>query len=122
MKLIVGHRETDASHEGSGLTPSTHRRIVALLIPATVAFLVPLAFRIDIWNRFFTVNCDWDPCYLRYILSQDFFEFHGLWSNSVGDQDMIKAAETSECYSPVVEDISLGDNTLYDAVAQIEKE
>ena len=104
------------------LTPSTQVRTVALLVSAMVAFQLLVAFRMELSDRVFTANRDWDPCYLRYIFSQDFFEFHDLWKSSVGDQDMIKAAEASKPYKPIVEDISLDDDTLYDAVAQIEKE
>ena len=67
-------------------------------------------------------NRDWDPCYLRYIFSQDFYEFGDLWLNGVGDQDMIKAAENIEPYSPIVEDISMDDDSLCKAVEQIERE
>ena len=38
------------------------------------------------------------------------------------DQELIQAAESIDHYSPVVEDISLDDTTLYDAVEQIENE
>ena len=76
----------------------------------------------DLADRVFMANYDWDPSYLRYIFSQDFFEFCELWSNGMGDQDMIQATEASERYCPVVKDISLDDDTLYDAVAQIENE
>ena len=67
-------------------------------------------------------NRDWDPCYLRYIFSQDFYEFHELWLNGVGDQDMIKAAENIEPYNPIVEDILLDDASLCQAVEQIERQ
>ena len=101
------------------LTPSTQG---STLVLATVVFQAFLPFMMDLADRVFTANYDCDPSYLRYIFSQDFFEFRELWSNGMGDQDLIKAAEASEQYCPVVEDISLDDDTLYDAVAQIENE
>ena len=76
----------------------------------------------DLADRVFMANYDWDPSYLRYIFSQDFYEFRELWSNGMHDHDLIKAAEASEWYCPVVEDISLDNDTLYEAVAQIENE
>ena len=85
------------------LTPSTHRHT---LVSATVAFRAFLPFTMELADKVFTANHDWDPSYLRYIFSQDFFEFRDLWSNSIEDQDMIRAAEASERYCPVVEDIS----------------
>ena len=76
----------------------------------------------ELSDRFFTANCDWDPAYLKYIFSQDFYEFRELWSSNVGDKELVKVAETSEHYSPEVEDISIDDEALYDAVTQIEQE
>ena len=78
----------------------------------------------ELAERIFTVNQDWDPTYLRYIFSQDFYEFRELWSSNVGDKDIVAFAEKSEneWYQPIVEDISLDDSTLYNAVIQIEKE
>ena len=70
------------------------------------------------------MNQDWDPTYLRYIFSQDFYEFRELWSSNVADKDIVALMEKSknERYEPIVEDISLDDSTLYNAVTQIEKE
>ena len=45
-----------------------------------------------------------------------------MWQNSVADMDLVKAAESVEKYSPLVEDISLDDSTLCEAVEQIENE
>ena len=67
-------------------------------------------------------NKDWDPQYLRQIVSQDFYEFRELWQGSLPDKDLVKAAENLDRYSPEVEDISLDDDTLYEAVAEIENE
>ena len=69
-------------------------------------------------------NQDWDPSYLRYLFSQDFYEFRDLWATNVADKDLVQTAERleSERYRPIVEDISLDDETLYEAVSQIEQE
>ena len=67
-------------------------------------------------------NTDWDPLYLSYIFSQDFSEFRDLWVSNVGDKELVSATVATERYSPIVEDISMDDNTLYAAVAQIEEE
>ena len=81
-----------------------------------------MAIKMNLLDRVFMANRDWDPCYLRYIFSQDFYEFRDLWLNGVSDQDMIKAVETVELYSPIVEDISLDNASLCEAVEQIERE
>ena len=73
-------------------------------------------------DRIFTANRDWDPSYLSYIFSQDFYELRELWSKSICDKELVKMAEKVEPYMPLVEDISVDDETLYEAVAQIEKE
>ena len=54
----------------------------------------------DISDRIFTANRDWDPMYLRYIFSQDFYDFRDLWMSNVGDNELVKVAEKTECYSP----------------------
>ena len=76
----------------------------------------------ELADRIFTANTDWDPAYLRYIFSEDFYEFRELWHSNVADTELVKIAEKSEHYSPIVEDISLDDDTLYETVTQIEKE
>ena len=78
----------------------------------------------DLMDRVFCTNKDWDPTYLQYIFSQDFYEFRELWHNWIGDNELVKAVEKveREPYKPIVEDISMDDNTLYTAVEQIEKE
>ena len=94
-----------------------------MLVCATVAFGSDfVAIKMDLSDRVFTAKRDWDPCYLRYIFSQDFYEFRNLWLNGVGDEDMIKATENTEPYSPIVEDISMDDDSLCQAVKQIERE
>ena len=71
-------------------------------------------------------NRDWDPSYLAGIFTQDFYEFKDLWNNSnVNDVELVQASQVVENvgkYEPIVEDISLDDETLCSAVEQIESE
>ena len=79
----------------------------------------------ELSDRIFCINHDWDPQYLREMISQDFYEFSDLWQNSICDKELVGAVDrvmASERYCPVFEDISIDDNTLYEAVAQIERE
>ena len=72
----------------------------------------------DLSDRIFMANRDWDHAYLKSIFTQDFYEFRELWHSNVGDTELLRA----ECCSPIVENISLDDDTLYEAVAEIENE
>ena len=95
------------------------------LVGATGQFSLDFrGLNMELADRIFTANRDWDPAYLRYILSQDFYEFRDLWASNVSDKDLAGVAEHTETspYSPIVEDILLDDATLCDAVEQIEKE
>ena len=70
---------------------------------------------------------DWDPEYLCTIFEEDFNDIDGLWNFEIcSDQDLLEMAQISNClddkYVPVVEDISLDDNVLLNAVDQIESE
>ena len=47
--------------------------------------------------------------------------FNERYTN-MGDKELVNAVEKLERYSPIVEDISLDDNVLYQAVEQIEQE
>ena len=67
-------------------------------------------------------NRDWDPNYLKEIFNEDFYDFTELWGTSVMDTELLKDVEQVEKYCPVVEDISLDDDTLCSAVENIEKE
>ena len=104
----------------------THGRgVMPLLVGTTGHFLLIFGgLNIELEDRIFTANRDWDPVYLRYIFSQDFYEFRDLWASNVCDKDLVGVAECTETspYSPIVKDISLDDATLCDAVEQIEKE
>ena len=77
----------------------------------------------DIADRLFVTNCDWDPHYLRELVTQDFYDFTEHWNTSITDMELLVAeGPLSAKYLPVVEDISLDDDTLYEAVEQIEHE
>ena len=79
----------------------------------------------ELSDRIFYTNHDWDPQYLRELVCQDFYEFGDHWKSALGDRELIATVEGAtamEPYCPLVEDISLDDETLYDAVTQIENE
>ena len=79
------------------------------------------AVAMDIADRLFVTNLDWDPIYLRECVMQDFYDFSEHWQNSILDMELLEGERPSR-YTPVVEDISLDDETLYEAVEQIEQE
>ena len=100
-------------------------RIEWMLIRANGHFVCSShGLNMELADRMFTGNRDWDPTYLRYIFSQDFYEFGDLWKSNIGDSDLVTIAERmeNERYTPIVEDISLDDQTLCDTVDQIERE
>ena len=78
----------------------------------------------EVPDKMFTVNRDWDPSYLHELMSGDFFEFSELWTSNVGDNELVKETNRveRERYCPVVEDISIEDDVLCSAVEKIEEE
>ena len=66
----------------------------------------------------FVRNRDWDPEYLRCLFDEDFNDMSYLWrhSSDISDEDIVKA----DPYRPIVEDISMDDDTLREAVESIE--
>ena len=74
----------------------------------------------DIADRVFVTNLDWDPQYLMECVTQDFYDFTEHWQNCLSDKELIDREGPQYC--PVVEDILLDDDTLYEAVEQIEHE
>ena len=76
----------------------------------------------DVPDGIYMRNRDWDPAYLLQIFSQDFHEFQDLWSTNVPDKDLVKEVEKVEKYCPIVEDISMDDESLCVAVERIEEE
>ena len=67
-------------------------------------------------------NHDWDPLYLRGIFDTEFNDFSDLWCSDINDMDLLSHVEQVEHYCPIVEDISLDDETLCKAVEGIERE
>ena len=67
-------------------------------------------------------NSDWDLSYLQVLFSEDFYEFDDLWLSNMSDYELVKGIEKLDIYSPIVEDISLDDDQLVEAVEQIEHE
>ena len=78
----------------------------------------------DIADHVFVTNLDWDPQYLMECVTQDFYDFTEHWQNCLSDKELIdgKRLGPGSWYCPLVEDISLNDDTLYEAVEQIEHE
>ena len=64
-------------------------------------------------------NRDWDPSYLCQLFTEDFYLLKDLWSKTCHVMELV---EYSEKYCPVVEDISLDDETLCSAVEEIESQ
>ena len=68
-------------------------------------------------------NLDWDPCYLALIFDSDFYDINDLWNEElVTDTKLLEMSSKEEVYNPIVEDISIDDNDLLDAVNRIESE
>ena len=65
-------------------------------------------------------NKDWDPAYLVEIFNQNFFEFSDLSQSAITDEDFVCEMDKMEKYNPLVEDISLDDSALCEAIEQIE--
>ena len=83
-----------------------------------VAHCSVIGAAMDIADRVFVTNLDWDPQYLMECVTQDFYDFTEHWQNCLSDKELIDG----ERYCLLVEDISLDDDTLYEAVEQIEQE
>ena len=123
LSAIHKNRARSSSHGGYVLTLMA--TIVWMLVCATGQFALSFCgLNMELADCMFTANKDWDPMYLRYIFSQDFYEFHELWKSNICDKELVNIAEKSENerYTPIVEDILLDDKTLCAAVDQIEKE
>ena len=70
----------------------------------------------ELSDNYLRTNRDWDPSYLSMLFDQDFHDVSDLWSSNVQDSDLVSAIDKLEIYSPEVEDISLDDCTLCEAV------
>ena len=62
--------------------------------------------------------------YLKHLspLQGYFFDLSHLWIDTVTDMEMLEFSNKFEKYNPCVEDISLEDDILVDAVSRIESE
>ena len=76
----------------------------------------------ELADRLFIHNRDWDPSYLKELFTEDFYDFRDLWQNTVTDMELLSVTEAVDKYSPVVEDISMDDSTLCQAVEEIEEQ
>ena len=81
-----------------------------------------VTFTMDVSDRSLVCNRDWDPAYLSEIFVTDFEEFPDLWDSNITDMDLVSHVEKVERYCPIVEDISVDDDRLCQAVEAIEKE
>ena len=75
----------------------------------------------ELSDRIFVTNFDWDPIHLKQMVSADFYEFREFSQSNIADKELVKEAEKTEWYCPLVEDISI-DNVLYKVVQEIENE
>ena len=85
----------------------------------------------DLPDHYFISNRDWDPSYLSMLFRDDFYDMSDLWNvpNSLGDNELLEQVNileghtdtrARERYIPIVEDITVEDDVLLDAVNQIE--
>ena len=71
----------------------------------------------DLWHdKSFSSSFDCDPS----IFDIEFHDISELWDNSMGDLELLDAVNYVEKYSPIVEDISIEDETLFSDVEQID--
>ena len=90
----------------------------------SVIVCIQLVDKMELSDRDFVENADWDPCYLRRIFDGDFFENSDLWQGNMefSDQELLKYVEKVEPYKPIVEDISLEDEIWCSEVEKIEEQ
>ena len=68
-------------------------------------------------------NQDWDPTYLASIFSEDFYDMADHWNGpSYVSDDVLLNSTNNDKYCPIVEDISLDDDTLRSHVEEIESQ
>ena len=92
------------------------------LVDYVVTDICWVIFEMEVSDELLLENRDWDLSYLSEILSADFHEFEDLWDSNVNNCDLVSEINKVEMYQPIVEDISLDDETLCEAVESIEKE
>ena len=93
-----------------------------LVVLNRLFFINFLSFEMEVSDKLLLNNRDWAPWYLATLVNSDFYDFDSLWSTNVDDLEIVKAMESYERYSPIVEDISLEDHELCAAVEKIELE
>ena len=77
----------------------------------------------ELSDKYIIMNHDWDPSYLCQIFDEEFYDFSNMWSSSnVSDGELLGVMDKMESYCPIIEDISMEDSVLCDAVEKIEKE
>ena len=76
----------------------------------------------DLSDHMLITNRDWDPSYLKDIFAEDFNDYSELWESDIMDSEIVTEVNRLEHYCPIVEDISLDDVTLSEAVEKIENE
>ena len=76
----------------------------------------------DTYDLLLSQNRDWDLSYLAMLFSEDFDDYSDLWASNVNDSELVQEMNKLEIYAPVVEDISMDDDTLVHAVEKIENE
>ena len=75
----------------------------------------------DVSDNSLWYNRDWDPEYLASIFQGDFYDLDDLWVTNITDMELLEAGNNSGIYFPVVEDISIDDLELCQAVETIEE-
>ena len=84
-----------------------------------IEIICAVTFMMDLPEALLVRNRDWDPAYLSEIFDVDFNDYSGLVNTSITDMELVKHVEK---YCPIVEDISLDNETLCKAVTDIENE
>ena len=87
-------------------------------------FIFGLELAMEVSDRIICMNCDWDPSYLSEIFKEEYYDESYFWNNgaTVSDTELVAHVEKMDYYSPIVEDISLDDKVLCDAVQKIEEQ
>ena len=74
----------------------------------------------DISDSVYIRNLDWDPSYLKSIFDIEFDNYSDLWCSEMDDTELVNTVTELEKYFPIVEDISLDDIDLCNAVEKVE--
>ena len=74
----------------------------------------------DISGSVLIRNLDWEPSYLKSIFDIDFPD--NLWCREMDDSELLNTVTQLERYCLIVEDISMDDIDLCNAVEKVEAE